>query len=728
MAIPRKPIASSSATESLAWSNPQRSISSGQIDDGSFEMLPFIDSPSEFKDGQNHQESPKNSSRFAKSQAANSPWPGQPEPFERGLWYWSWKCLINILLTLVPLAIFAFAGRIAGFHQRPTVPLELDRLQSTIKICATLFPLVFAAIIGRTLAKIAAWKLEKGVRLQTLEQLTCSRTVFSSITTQFALRSYNLLGLLIVAIWFLSPLGAQAPLRILSVGFQPIITYSEVPYLTTRAQTSFAGWPNDDLFSTSLGGIWLSCLLAPNSVKSSHLDLWGNVKIPYLNSTPNDSSWSDSPPDLEASDYSSFLGTPLFNIPLGNSTFYIESTYIRLNCTTAKSLDNSGRIELPPLVTLNAIPMVPSNPPNNTFAGINYESNGTIGPSWSLGVNQSNFVGPSLIPNFDSSFSYHAPSSLPNTTIDIAPGTLLYQDNTQAISLSNSFASFELSQEYVESKIVCNVTYSVRNCSVVSQRPSQLPHPDPRVTWLSFSEVFSEVSTNIPKLSGSATLGALTQDMAQKYLINPDTSWVTSFSAYQSYEKGAPDVGSVPPDQLALRLGQLINAYIIGSISPFIINGNTNITDAYIMQTQAGESIENQLYNPILTSNATISNLEEVYVCNWAWFSVFVAATAVMFLGALVGAYYDFRRNTPEILGYCSAFTRDAGYIDVPVGGNALEGSDRSRMLKDLKLRFGDVGLTKAVDVGNSEMGDVGHLAVTNSNVIGQIRPGKKYL
>jgi hypothetical protein len=146
------------------------------------------------------------------------------------------------------------------------------------------------------------------------------------------------------------------------------------------------------------------------------------------------------------------------------------------------------------------------------------------------------------------------------------------------------------------------------------------------------------------------------------------------------------------------------------------------------MQTQAGDSIENQLYNPILTSNATISNLEEVYVCNWAWLSVFVAATAVMFLGALIGAYYDFRRNTPEILGYCSALTRDAGYIDVPVSGNALEGADRSIMLKDLELRFGDVGVTKGTDKGNSEMEDVGHLAMTNSNVVGRITPGKKYL
>jgi hypothetical protein len=143
MAIPRKPVASSSATEILAWSNPQRSISSGQIDDGSFEMLPFIGSPSEVKDHPNHRDSPKNSSRFAKSQAANSPWPSQPEPFERGLWYWSWKCLINILLTLIPLAIFAFAGRIAGFHQRPTVPLELDRLQSAIKIVSRPFSICF---------------------------------------------------------------------------------------------------------------------------------------------------------------------------------------------------------------------------------------------------------------------------------------------------------------------------------------------------------------------------------------------------------------------------------------------------------------------------------------------------------------------------------------------------------------------------------------------------------
>jgi len=56
----------------------------------------------------------------------------------------------------------------------------------------------------------------------------------------------------------------------------------------------------------------------------------------------------------------------------------------------------------------------------------------------------------------------------------------------------------------------------------------------------------------------------------------------------------------------------------------------------------------------------------------------------------------------------------------VPAGGNVLEGSERSRMLKNLKLRFGDMGATKAVMVGYLETENIGHLAVTSSHIVSE--------
>jgi hypothetical protein len=82
------------------------------------------------------------------------------------------------------------------------------------------FPIVFASILGRATHAIMLWRLERkgGERLGVLDTLAASTSFTNSVITQFRLRSINLLGLLLIVLWALSPIGGQATLRQISIG------------------------------------------------------------------------------------------------------------------------------------------------------------------------------------------------------------------------------------------------------------------------------------------------------------------------------------------------------------------------------------------------------------------------------------------------------------------------------------------------------------------------------
>ncbi|WAO84650.1 Hypothetical protein NCS54_00187000 [Fusarium falciforme] len=151
----------------------------------------------------------------------------------------------------------------------------------------------------------------------TLEQLMGSRIVGATIITQFSLRTFNPLGICLLLIWSFSPPGAQSLLRMLGSRLDPKMEPSIIVYFDTNGQTRAA---------RNLGRI-----------QGGSVDLWMNVKIPFLSRDSNAESDSegwievDSSSDLDS--FSSLAGIALTNVPTGNTTLSIESSYLDLNCS-----------------------------------------------------------------------------------------------------------------------------------------------------------------------------------------------------------------------------------------------------------------------------------------------------------------------------------------------------------------------------------------------------------
>ena len=160
----------------------------------------------------------------------------------------------------------------------------------------SLFPVIFAALAGRSVQSLAQWRAAKGVGLSRLWSLARSRTVLDTVSIPFVLGRATplLLCALLWLLWALSPIGGQASLRLLTIGTVESQTASPVHlgYMDTgpvahmyAAEITLLG--ND--IDAAIGNVppalyeqYAAALLQAPGAKLAAQDAWGGVKIPRL--------------------------------------------------------------------------------------------------------------------------------------------------------------------------------------------------------------------------------------------------------------------------------------------------------------------------------------------------------------------------------------------------------------------------------------------------------------
>lgn len=216
----------------------------------------------------------------------------------------------------------------------------------------TIFPSVFAAIMARFLRGFAAIKLEHGTTVSTLEFLLQSRTVFSTITGLFVLRQLCIAALFLILLWSLSPLGGQASLRVVYKGHLVEDSEHDFTYFAYFSE-SFTGGDDGPGVERriAINSAFTALLVSPASVKDASQDLYGNIKIPLLESVPHSESmdtWRYIPQDQNVS-WSSMAGLPVDRLPIyGLSRFIINTGFMvagcevtGISCPSKVSINNS---------------------------------------------------------------------------------------------------------------------------------------------------------------------------------------------------------------------------------------------------------------------------------------------------------------------------------------------------------------------------------------------------
>ncbi|KAM7192097.1 hypothetical protein V8F33_008522 [Rhypophila sp. PSN 637] len=259
-----------------------------------------------------------------------------------------------ILITIAILFVGLGIGTLF-LNNQPSATSPGQFLEVAATLGPSIFPILFAAIVGRSLRNIGRYQAQRNIRLGTMYTLLNSTTMFETLHCQWTLRRRLLtmqgpFWVLFTLSWALSPIGGQASLRVLSRQNRANVTIETIRYadngplghmyinnmLQHNAAARQGGWSPQSL----LDGPLESALLQTAETKQSPVDAWGNIKIPRLsahsaNKTAGEDGWFQVNEGEDLYSWASLFGFPILNMPNtthGHANFIVGSAYISLEC------------------------------------------------------------------------------------------------------------------------------------------------------------------------------------------------------------------------------------------------------------------------------------------------------------------------------------------------------------------------------------------------------------
>ncbi|KAF5702610.1 hypothetical protein FGLOB1_9500 [Fusarium globosum] len=270
---------------------------------------------------------------------------GVGEPLRQSSPSWSRRVGLAVLLLLIPIA---YSAHLHGKKQSSFG----DTVLEVLSVASTLWPILFAAVLGPLLKSIALFRAEKGSRLGSLEFLLTSQTTASALKNILTMGWIGSWAIGVIAIWSLSPLGGQAALRSLGLQPNPISTKTPVTYYLGNNRSQVFQYYRAGatvFFGASAGASLISDMRTILSTSFSTQDVLvshANTSSPHYNETitdlggydsDNPHAWVSVPQD-EIVPYASLIGLPIrggsFERP-GNSSMTVHFHYQTLSCGNA---------------------------------------------------------------------------------------------------------------------------------------------------------------------------------------------------------------------------------------------------------------------------------------------------------------------------------------------------------------------------------------------------------
>ncbi|KAI0196906.1 hypothetical protein F4808DRAFT_439220 [Astrocystis sublimbata] len=507
-------------------------------------------------------------------------------------------------------------------------------------------PTEYAAIVGGCMKSIASWKIQtrQGATIGLVEQFMGSQTIARAFTTQIQLRTLNFLGLFIVLLWSLSPIGSQASLRVISVEPNLSSFRSTLKSMNTFADYSYGNAEGIAEAETIVAGPVIASLLAGNILGTRNQDLWGNIRMPRiedLNET-HSPGWLNVP-ESDKVTYSSLVGIPVNMIPeAGNTSFVLPGSYLSLSCPHFGSRQVG--------YTNYSSPDIPS--PGNGDYG--WESSRTGQYQLSMSVPLREFTG-SLVAETRNARKLIWESRLDDLT-------------------TISRIECDMTTTYVESNVICtggsggssgSSSGSICGVSAIRYNETAIGR-----NWTTFDAAFpfdpQSVLMLITQLFPYSELSGGVEPVIS-YINNPLMP-LGNFGDMQI---------NVDRSKFESRLAQILNAVLYLGINPLAFAGAFNSSD-----TQQQEEM--------IDVDGTTVVSSDVIRCNEAWFAVLVLVSLVIFVCALAGAILRLMTIAPDVLGSLSvAFLYNR--LDGLAGSSTWSSSEWARELKDARVRLADV-------------------------------------
>jgi len=454
-----------------------------------------------------------------------------------------------------------------------------------------------------------------------------------------------MVSIALVLAWALSPLGGQASLRIIDQAVQVTTDHAKVQCVNTTSLIMAGVYAGGDAESyyIPVNAMFAAALVSYATAKHSSQDSWGNVRIPFFEqldlSFSDGEGWYQVPENLSSDQYASVLGLPVSQIDGSintTTTFELETSYWVLNCPFLGSYEQL----------------------NETL----FTSNLTVAPGYAFSAKSNSFT---LISNSTRTLKTDGTNAFE------VPLTFFYMDQ------NNDNMDLVLARCIIETSYVdISVTCLEGSCRTTRMRRSQTSHLPPTWTALDTSSIssFGWFAKHFMGAFKEGHGGYATP--YQNFILNPYDAFNSSI--YR------PALSILPNATFAIRLGQLFNTYWMALLTPTAIPkglDNVNLT----------ADIESVLGTMQQSTDAVIEHSILVLRCDNLWLTVLLISTGVTTLIGIFGLAATIFRRGPEIGLNILSMIKDSPFVEQPVISSTLDASDRTRMCKNLVVKYGDV-------------------------------------
>jgi hypothetical protein len=274
---------------------------------------------------------------------------------------------------------------------------------------------------------------------------------------------------------------------------------------------------------------------------------------------------------------------------------------------------------------------------------------------------------------------------------------------------------------YIEAEVACPTSST---CAVERLRRSRLDHPPPAYTTLDKQELGRSGGNN--------------WDLFNKYFLTSWRSLPTVPTVLDNYliSPNTPSIGVkraiIPAGDstvYAARLGQLFNAYWqsmqlyqnITGVEPewakAVTPGGTDLQDAYF---NSNFTFYNTSRHWLINGTGNIRT--EVIVAHKGWVATLCIASIVLFLVSLIPPVFRLLCHGPPLeINLSDLLTRHNPYIPLSATGTSVEAAERTRLLRNIRVRYGDV--EPRAEIGVLAVG----MPVPGLRDIGKVRKGRLY-
>jgi hypothetical protein len=426
--------------------------------------------------------------------------------------------------------------------------------------------------------------------------------------------------------------------------------------------------------------ITLTSLETAKLFQNRSVDIWKHPKIPRiaqlelpnLGNSTSENPWINNGPEGDVS-YSSLTGIGVFGLQADSvADFLVPYEYMHLDCTSHMRAGPNETLAF--FESLKDLDRQPSGWP--------YDSP----PMWYESAEETNYRR-LFNQSFDDSCFFENTFFILSTNAPSKyfPKTIYY--GTKDLNKTVSVYKCSLQSTMVEAKISC----ASDDCKVhqirrsleprgeiggIATRPWDIVHMDYAAMY--FFGIFPIIGGVQSRLS-----------------INPIDDYIygnsSKFSGFSSDK--FRNWSLVPDVQVSQRLTQVFNTYWEAGRWFF----TTSRYDPFARDLIKNTSDEPVTIHDLNQTEATVTRQIPIYKASVPWILILILCSGVLLLLGITSIFVTLQTSAPDILGYVSSLTRDNPHIRMPSGGSTLDGTERARLIRDLKVQIADLQEGKEV-------------------------------